>query len=459
MKRTPCLIFLRHLRFLLVRAPKNPPLEGAILERFDKEAEECGFSRRDSIDDMIFMDKTFHAPTKIDGVSIAGLPSEPKCGKEFDAYRGSTVDFISDVVPYESPRKPSIRGGFGVREDKRLGFLRPRKSLPNFSQDDKLTPLGDENDMSVDNHLTQKQLTKKRIEFMKSFQGSVVSQRQHFLLADLDFEKDSILFGNTREEFERNVGLLKKAILTYTKWERTDNLYYYATLFLKILTAWIAMECLQQYYELHQLAANLETFIAVSNAEVERLEEARRHDLECVAMQLQYDKPDFSALVAAIRAEKRRMNAAETQVPLPSKAQDESACFNECTPSCLSISKGNDSAGSVGRTAGAAGQAREQDESLVQEVKYPPEKSHRVERFHSLRAIWRRFLGVGDFGSEPLSRDDFVRYSYVANPTSIEALRGIRRKLLPRSEDYTQIVREEMLQYKRDKERHIVLEP
>ncbi|KAF8279578.1 hypothetical protein TcBrA4_0101120 [Trypanosoma cruzi] len=147
--------------------------------------------------------------------------------------------------------------------------------------------------MPIEAGLTKEQLLKKRLAYMKSFEGTTMSHREHFLLLDLDFERDAMIFGNTREEFEENVTKLKEVISKYTRWERNDNFYYYGIIALKALTAWVLMECVQQHYELKLLAGHYEDFVEAMEETVSGIEENLQRDMRRAREELQSHRPDF----------------------------------------------------------------------------------------------------------------------------------------------------------------------
>ncbi|EKG08577.1 hypothetical protein TCSYLVIO_000272, partial [Trypanosoma cruzi] len=179
------------------------PLDRDQLQGLEAEAQQRGFMRRDSPDAKVYMEMSFRQPERIGGgVPVANLPPVKREKTEFDAYQRSTRDFTSQVTPYGTTGV-GLGAGFGAREDKRLGFLRPRKLQP-FGGESSIVPKYDENGMPIEAGLTKEQLLKKRLAYMKSFEGTTMSHREHFLLVDLDFERDAMIFGKTREEFEEN---------------------------------------------------------------------------------------------------------------------------------------------------------------------------------------------------------------------------------------------------------------
>lgn len=389
--------------------------------------------KRDTPQDVVAMLKTVDAPERIgDGVSVANLPKKRSEKSEFDVYKRSTTDFASLVTPH-GVSGVGLGAGFGAKQDKRLGFLRPRQQpIQAHSMSSEMVPKYDENGLPIDATLTRDQLMKKRMEYIKSFEGMSVSRDEHFLLADLDFDRDSILFGNTREEFERNVTRLKNVITTYNKWERTDNFYYYSTWVLRLLTLYMVMECIQQYYELYIFSQNYELFAEVLEGEIGTLQEAREKDIERTVEELKRNKPDFVPVVTAITTEKERVQRKRSAESSDQKQQ----------------------------------QAHPMDttgEASYMAQKLREEQRHEMERLQNnvtkgtgiggvVRALVDKVRRLRGGASTTLRDEDYVLYSYAASPTSVETLKNIRRALLPRSEDYTQIVREEMLRYKLKRE-------
>ncbi|KEG06299.1 hypothetical protein DQ04_14761000 [Trypanosoma grayi] len=498
------------------RGPPDSPLDEARAQQLESEAAQRGFMRRDSADAKVYMETHLVRPERIGGgVPVANLPPVEREKTEFDVYQRSTRDFTSQVTPYGTTGV-GLGAGFGARDDARLGFLRPRKLQP-FGGESSIVPKYDESGMPIDESLTKEQLIKKRMAYMKSFEGTTMSHREHFLLVDLDFEKDAMIFGNTREEFERNVTKLKEVISTYTKWERTDNFYYYGTIALKALTVWVLMECLQQYYELGLLAGHYDDFVEAMEETLGNLEKNLQRDLQRARDELQSHRPDFSPVVEAIRREKRRLLDAEATRLAGQQVMRENARSSGSSGGIDGKIIGSSSSDSHNRSAGSVedlatqigGTLRVHDAgkqeqhtspaatqttstssetgvlTVQQPSHHPMDTTREQEYLASLRqreaqremrrlqesvassrapysalgAIWSKLRfgsgggGSGDAAAEtPLQQEDFARLSYAASPTSIDTLRAIRRILLPRSEDYIQVVREELLEYKQQKE-------
>lgn len=466
------------------------PLDDAQLRGIEEEAGLRGFMRRDSADAKVYMEMSFNRPEIIGGVPVSNLPPVERERTEFDVYQRSTRDFTSQVTPY-GVSGVGLGAGFGSLEDKRFGFLRPRKLQP-FGGESSIVPKYDENGMPVDATLTKEQLLKKRLEYLKSFEGTTMSHREHFLLVDLDFEKDAMIFGNTREEFEGNVARLKNVISTYTKWERTDNFYYYGTIALKFFTALVLMECLQQYYELRLLACHYDDFVEAMEETLIGLETNLNRDLKRAREELESHRPNFQPVVEAIRREKRFFEDAGELAAIKKSQVVNSENLVLCGDDIVNnggekiidsheLIKLPSQHQEVGQTKAVVSSAV----NLPVTAKHPMDTTYEqayllslqkretereMRRLHEvslsnktsygfLNNFWRKIRGRGGADSSlvtPLQQEDFVRFSYAASPTSIETLRAIRRILLPRSEDYIQVVREEMLEYKQQKEAKLV---
>lgn len=494
--------FCKHARFFSL-PPTSTKEHAEKLKRLKAEAEQKGFARRENMDDIdLLLQNTKGAEVLSEsGVQVANLPSKAGEVTPFDEYKHSTVEYSSRVAPH-GITTPGLGAGFGIVPDKRFGFLRPPKSLQPRGGGE-LEPKYDENGMPIDLTLSKSELIQRRKEYLKSFQGSTMSSREHFLLVDLDFEKDSILFGDTREEFERNVNIMKKVIVAYQRWERSDNFYYYATLILKLLTIWVLMECMHQYYELHLLATHYAIFTEVTEEEIHDLATKRERDFREAEEELARHPPNFTSTMRAIIAERERIRAAEAD---KKKTTSESvAQTTTSTSSSPSVAEGTAEALSsnsvVQRVMGgsgpsAPGQENLQDAKDLKDVSLSPNNSIPVSEFYAkhgtrhpmdttgekatlelkkkqeretemsrlqqkrkeevslkvkIQGMWKWCWHRASSLYLPLTKEELAQFSYAASPTSIDAVRRLRRILLPRSEDYTQIVREEMLAYKEEK--------
>ncbi|KAG5469957.1 hypothetical protein CUR178_02099 [Leishmania enriettii] len=449
--------------------------EKAKWERKKKAAAEKGFARRDTADDRILMSQLFEAPKRISGgVAVANLPPKKRERTDFDAYQLSTTDFTSLVTPHGSPTKSGLGAGFGVKEDKRLGFLRPWQPLKPHTGSTAIVPKFDENGVPIDETLTPEQVMQKRKEYMKSFEGTIMSASEHFLLVDLDFQKDAMLFGNTREEFERNVTKLKNVIIAYSKWERADNFYYYTTVLLKLLTVWVLMECLQQFYELRLFASHYDDFVEAIESEIATLDSKRKADFASAAEELRRRKPDFKPALEAIARER------DNVTNLEALAAEEAGAEERASPGggglidlaweALRANRGHTTTTATPAATLSALDVKNPSASHPMDTTFEERHNERrckadeareMRRLAALSGssardgvwghVWNRLSGV--FHSQRrLSPEEIVQYSYAGSPTSISSMRALRRILLPRSEDVVQIVREEMVAYKEGKE-------
>lgn len=105
-------------------------------------------------------------------------------------------------------------------------------------------------------------------------------QTDHFLLADLDPDLDTVLFGTTTEEFEQNVKRMKVIVSTYTKWERWDNFYLYATRLLQIGTFGFAFVWWESACEKQLLQTAAEEYAAQHEQILKNLKESRERSIE-----------------------------------------------------------------------------------------------------------------------------------------------------------------------------------
>ncbi|CAJ1992320.1 hypothetical protein conserved [Leishmania donovani] len=456
--------------------------EKAKWEQKKKEAAEKGFARRDGADDRVLMSQLFEAPVSISGgVAVANLPPKQRETTDFDAYQLSTTDFTSLVTPHGAPSKSGLGAGFGVKEDKRLGFLRPRHQLQPYAGSTSIVPKFDENGLPIDETLTPEQVIQKRREYMKSYEGTTMGAREHFLLVDLDFQKDAMLFGNTREEFERNVTKLKNVIIAYNKWEWTDNFYYYTTVLLKLLTVWVLMECLQQFYELRLFASYYDDFVEAMEAEMAALELKRKADLADAAEELRRHKPDFKSVLEAIARKRDHLADVEARAAEEAVRQKEAESEEQARPTAsgladllweaLRVNKG--CASTKAETVAKLSPLDIKNPSASHPMDTTFEERHNEQRREADEAremrrltalsrssahegvwshVWNRICGIFH-AQRCLRREEVVQYTYAGAPTSIPSMRALRRILLPRSEDVVQIVREEMIAYKQEKAR------
>eukprot|EP00796_Vickermania_ingenoplastis_P010653 gene10653-7400_t len=478
---SPALELVAALSQRAISLPSQPPGK-ADMEKMRQEAEKKGFARRDTVQGIDFLLKNTPSVERLPDSEIPVVNMPPKNEvTPFDSYKRSTTEFTSIVAPHGT-NSVGLGAGFGVKEDKRLSFLRPRKTLQPRGVGD-MAPKFDENGFLIDLSLPDAELKKRRREYLQSFQGTTMSAREHFLLVDLDFEKDSILFGSTREEFERNVRLMKKVVVGYQKWERSDNFYYYATIVLKIFTFWILMECAHQYVELQLLSGNYEVFAEAIEDEIHDLSTKMARDFQEARETLAHNPPNFTPVLNAIRNERERVRASEENVsaiPVQDSTVPTETDLDRLKATALELSKspstssGSDSTPERRRqeipVAEVYAKARAQhpmdtlNEKAILTHERETSRANEMQRlqkrlqsqenglFERLKSkIWRLFSRPAYLMYHPLTNEDLSRFSYAASPTAVEAVRLLRRILLPKSEDFTQIVREEMLEYKNEK--------
>lgn len=201
----------------------------------------------------------------------------------------------------------------------------------------------------------------------------------HFLLMDLDIDRDSALFGTTREEFYENIEKLKRVIIEYHRWERQDTFYKYGTYIVKALTIFFIYDSWEQERVKSLLAGSLENFTKAHEDTLATLESRRMLALERAVLELEVRPPNFDELT-------KERNA------LVEKTLDERK---------------------------AAFKAHPMDTLGQEKAKFDVE----VER-----------------------KDALVQCAL--SPTSVPAVRNLRRVLLPQTDDWTVVVREEMLEYK-----------
>ncbi|KAG5495281.1 hypothetical protein JKF63_02347 [Porcisia hertigi] len=477
MRRSWVARIARRTSLLSIHVSNSVNEERAKWEEKKKEAAEKGFARRDSTEDQVLMAQLFRAPESTSsGVAVVNLPAKKRETTDFDAYQLSTTDFTSLVTPHGTPCKSALGAGFGVKKDKRLGFLRPRQSLQPYAGSIAIVPKFDENGLPIDETLTPEQVRQKRKEYMKSLEGTTMSAREHFLLADLDFQKDAMLLGNTREEFERNVTKLKNVIIAYNKWEWTDNVYYYTTVLLKLLTLWVLMECLQQFYELRLFATHYTDFVEAMEADMAALELKRKADFAEAAEELRRHKPNFTSVLEAIKRERDNvvgagaLAAGEALREREEEARQSVSGLGDLLWEALWTNKGFTPEAAPASTLSALdiknpNASHPMDTTFEERHNEQQRKAEEVREMRRLAAfgngpthdsVWTHVMNriSGIFQPQPrLKREEVLQYSYAASPTSISSMRGLRRILLPRSEDMVQIVREEMVAYKQEKER------
>jgi len=204
----------------------------------------------------------------------------------------------------------------------------------------------------------------------------------HFLMLDLDFERDSLIFGTTREEFYENVEKMKKVIIEYHRWERNDNFYLWGTRIAQVFTAFFVYDAWEQERFKLLLASSLDNTKHAHEEELEGIEQRRIQALQRALVELEVRPPNFDDLLAEKKLVEARTEAEEKQAfkahPMDTLEQDRS----------------------------------KHEEAVAQ----------------------RRAL-----------------VTHAISPTSVPAIKNLRRVLMPQTNDWTVVVREEMLEYKEAK--------
>lgn len=243
---------------------------------------------------------------------------------------------------------------------------------------------------------------------------------EHVLLVDLDPAKDAVLFGTGREEFYQNVKAMKEVIVTYHRWEHRDNYYKWATRLLQFGCVAVLYDIMNNTKAKTLFRCSIDDYLSLSHADVEALDAKRAMDFAAARKTLAESPPNFGSVTAARAAEKatgRNANpAAAAAVPAARHPMD-----------------------TLGREAARA--KREADDVTA--------------TFRVMRASGGQPGGaVGANGSAAESEAVFSRFA--SSPTSVSALKQLRRVLLPQTDDYTSIVKEEILEYRTAKAAQLV---
>lgn len=471
--------------------------------------ERLGFANRKDFDSHAWMSQNFaQAETLPSGIKVYNLPpAKPAEGETaFDLYRKTTNDYLS-TANESGIAGVGLGAGFGSRPDKRLSWLRPRQQdhltpLPPEAEESRLLQkIQEEGNQNIPEAKTpeeRKKQIERMLKHMKSFDGMSMSRNEHFLLADLDFEKDALLFGHTRDDFIQNVDRLKSVILQYNRWERTDNAYYYATLFCKISCVWLIIDSIQTYVRFKMLRDSLDEFSELTHEEIAALKRNRDADFAKVQQELDMNPPDFTPVIQTILTERRKiLDEERTRRDVDEREAKHTAAAVAAASggATIFVEGGNSSSGDgvavVHITEEEKRKAHPMDTTFEAAAKQRDEDERRrkdMQRFAAAsdgnsdtsakggRSSWsfltswwwnkKPLLAKSNNNQKatlsdaekrelldrPLSAADFVTFSYAAAPTSIATVRSIRRILLPRADDFTQIVREEMAEYKQKKD-------
>ena len=216
-----------------------------------------------------------------------------------------------------------------------------------------------------------------------------VSERRtdHFLLAELDPDLDTVMFGTDPAEFEENVRRMKVIVSTYTRWERWDKIYTYATRGLQLGTCvflFLWWEAVQEKYLLQTAA---EDYAAQHTMVLQALGDARTHAVEYLVQELHRSPPGI--------------------MPTSSVATTATGA----APSYL-------------RPGDAEGDIRRHPMDTRPDAEFERE---RAQKLVEAQAVASAAAGRG------VSDTDFMKRA--------------RRVMLPMSDDWTAVVREEMAEY------------
>lgn len=132
-------------------------------------------------------------------IQVENLPAPiQKEASPMDEYKRSTTDFLSKLEPNSGGYGIGLGAGFGNTDDKKLTFFPSRKeALPELSEglrDDQLTSEEFRQQRIALQVQTKQQLDQVHKK-INAFRGSMFSMQEHFLLADLDFQRDSFSSG------------------------------------------------------------------------------------------------------------------------------------------------------------------------------------------------------------------------------------------------------------------------
>jgi hypothetical protein len=374
------------------------------------------------------------------GIRVYNLPR----AEQFSEYRRSTIDIASNVDSQKT-LGVGFGAGVGAAADKRLGWLRPRQGSQEAlakhdekQRNDELSQsfsTGDAIDWKNPEELRRHQ--KNVRAKLAAMQGSTMSMNEHFLLCDLDFDRDAMLFGHTREEFESNAKKLQEVIVAYQRWERTDNFFRLGIWALRGAFLYLIIDIAHALTNIKMLEGFVDDFAAAVGEDIERLDAARHEACQKAVEAIRLNPPNFQDVLRKIEeecAERQRGGREVTASPMDTTS-----------------------------------------EQLFIEQRKDMERQHQMERFidsegpehrpttapgSTLGSVTRRVLGWALSGataqkattSKELGRVDLSTLSFSAAPTSIDTVRAVRRILLPQSQDYTRIVHAEIVEYKREKE-------
>jgi hypothetical protein len=151
---------------------------------------------------------------------------------------------------------------------------------------------------------------------------------EHFLLADLDFEQDAIVYGKSREEFEANVNKVKRLVIEFQRWEASETYYKWSTRIVQAFVIYVLYDIWEQHRLKTLLCTSLPNFQQFHEERLSSLATVRKQAVDVAVALFQRTPPNFShsngdkANAAAVKshpmdttnteAEKRRLMTAVT---------------------------------------------------------------------------------------------------------------------------------------------------
>ena len=226
----------------------------------------------------------------------------------------------------------------------------------------------------------------------RSLAARSIDPDEHFLLADLDPDKDALIFGETREEFYRNVDKTKKIVLRHQRWQIGEKHYRWATWILKFLSFFVVFDNFRTMANKETLANSVDMFRTyIEEVAIHDISHQREKAFERAIEHLHHEPPDFAPIIAAQQKEAEAKRSASDK----KKGSHNNG---------LSRSTKRHPMDTTGHAA-----------ALMQE---------------------REKRGFGDSGVSPLN---------------IESVRIMRRIVLPQSADWHAVVMEQMHEHRQQK--------
>ena len=237
---------------------------------------------------------------------------------------------------------------------------------------------------------------------------------EHPLLCDIDLHQDAVMYGRTPEEFIKNVEEVKKLIINHSRWEKNDNKYYWGTRIAQFGCLVTLFDILRNSYATQVLRSGLSDYLAVSTEEIASLKIRRDEDFRMLKQEWNINPPDFSIVQGNIGG---NTGARGTQQEAKLRA-------------------------------GTGGAVTEADtvRSTPVVLQHPMDTSKRED------TLLQKQSGKVSEALEMMGAESYATQLYYSNsPTAIPALKAARRVLMPQAEDFTSIVKEEILEHQRYK--------